>query len=113
VCVVECDELASAKKHSLNLSLLPIHTPLPPVTFYTPFPLLHLPIAALVGHDGYAYPGGGSQCHWLHHNNFDCNYGENYAPFDYLFGSYAADEADFEKLKEKRAKAYADNKKSS
>ena len=27
----------------------------------------HLTIAALVGHDGHGYPGGGSQCHWLHH----------------------------------------------
>ena len=30
-----------------------------------------LTMAALVGHDGYAWPGAGSQPHWLHHNNFE------------------------------------------
>ncbi len=30
-----------------------------------------LTMAALVGHDGHAFPGAGSQPHWLHHNNFE------------------------------------------
>ena len=45
----------------------------PIVLLYTK---MDLTIAALVGHDGYGYPGAASQAHWLHHNNFDCNYGE-------------------------------------
>lgn len=36
----------------------------PIVLLYTK---MDLTIAALVGHDGHGYPGGGSQCHWLHH----------------------------------------------
>ena len=76
----------------------------PIVMLYTK---LDLTMAALVGHDAIGYPGGGSQCHWLHHHLFDCNYGENYAPFDYWFGSYASDEADFEKLMGRRRSARA------
>jgi len=95
----------------------------PIVMLYTK---MDLHFAALIGHDGIGYPGNASQAHWLHHNNFDCNvrrrgspraacvpspqktpyprptppqYGENYAPFDWLFGSWAKDEADFERMK--------------
>ena len=71
------------------LSLPMVH---PIVFLYTK---LDLTIAALVGHDGVGYPGGASQGHWLHHALIDCNFGENYAPFDWLFGTWAKDEADF------------------
>lgn len=55
-----------------------------------------LTVAALLGHDGFSWPGNGSQPHWLHHDRFECNFGENYAPWDYLFGTFAAtpEEAD-------------------
>ena len=103
----------------------------PIVLLYTK---MDLTIAALVGHDGYGYPGAASQAHWMHHNNMDCNYGaprgqwrrsllhgaslrsslppppprpppgglagENYAPFDWLFGTWAKDEADFLRIKD-------------
>jgi len=75
---------------SYALGLAPIH---PIVLLYTK---MDLTIAALVGHDGIGYPGGASQAHWLHHSLIDCNYGENYAPFDWLFGTWAKDEEDFQ-----------------
>jgi sterol desaturase/sphingolipid hydroxylase (fatty acid hydroxylase superfamily) len=54
----------------------------PLVFLYTKFDLT---MAALIGHDGFgAQPGNGSQTHWLHHNNFDCNYGE-VSPFFFFF----------------------------
>ena len=33
----------------------------------------------------------------------DCNYGENYAPFDWLMGSWAKDEDDFIAMKSRWA----------
>ena len=33
--------------------------------------------------------------HRLHHNNFECNYGEGYVPLDWLTGNFAANEEDF------------------
>lgn len=54
-----------------------------------------LSLAALWGHDGHVNPGAGSQPHWLHHNNFECNYGEGYVPLDWLTGNFAANEEDF------------------
>ena len=71
----------------------------PIVLFYTKFDLT---MAALIGHDGYGFPGGGSQPHWLHHAMVDVNYGENYAPFDWLFGTFAATEEDAVKLRAAR-----------
>jgi len=56
----------------------------PLVMLYTK---LDLTMAALIGHDGVGFPGGASQPHWLHHHKFECNYGENYAPMDWIFGS--------------------------
>jgi sterol desaturase/sphingolipid hydroxylase (fatty acid hydroxylase superfamily) len=32
----------------------------------------------------------------LHHHKVNCNYGESYVPLDWIFGSYAGSEADFE-----------------
>ena len=57
---------------------------------------LDLALAALIGHDGFAYPGSASIPHWIHHDKMEVNFGENYAPFDWLFGTFAAtpDEAD-------------------
>jgi len=71
----------------------------PIVLLYTKFDLT---LAALIGHDGYGFPGGGSQPHWLHHAMVDVNYGENYAPFDFLFNTFAATEEDAVKLREER-----------
>lgn len=48
-----------------------------------------------IGHDGFGAPGAASSGHWLHHKMINCNYSENYAPADYLFGTFAADEDDF------------------
>lgn len=68
----------------------------PLVMLYTK---MDLTMAALIGHDGFgAPPGGGSQPHYLHHALVDCNYGENYAPFDWLFGTFVANEAEFQAL---------------
>lgn len=66
----------------------------PLVALYTK---VDLTMAALIGHDGVGFPGGASQPHWLHHHKFECNYGENYAPMDWLFGTFAEDEEDFDK----------------
>lgn len=54
-----------------------------------------LSMAAIVGHSGFEFPGGGSHPHYIHHALVDCNYGENYVPLDWMFGSFAADEQDF------------------
>jgi len=45
-------------------------------------------LAALWGHDGFAFPGGASYPHYVHHAFFEYNYGENYMPLDYLFGTF-------------------------
>jgi len=37
----------------------------------------------------------GSHNHWLHHALVQCNFGEPIAPLDWLFGTFAASEADF------------------
>ena len=56
---------------------------------------LDLTIAALIGHDGFGYPSVGSHDHWLHHAMVDCNFGENYVPLDWIFGTYAGSEEEF------------------
>jgi hypothetical protein len=67
-------------------TLLPLLTPLHPMHFlYAKF---HADIAPVGGHDGYAFPGGGGDFHWLHHDKFDCNYGVPLFDFDWLFGSW-------------------------
>ena len=64
----------------------------PLVMLYTK---LDLTIAALIGHDGFGYPSVGSHDHWLHHAMVDCNFGENYVPLDWIFGTYAGSEEEF------------------
>jgi lathosterol oxidase len=55
-------------------SLIPVYFGAHPLIFlYTKFDLT---LAALIGHDGFGFPGSGSQTHWLHHHLFECNYGE-------------------------------------
>ncbi len=49
---------------------------------------IQLGVFAFVGHDGHDYPGGAALIHYLHHANFDCNYGSENAPFDWLFGTF-------------------------
>lgn len=43
-----------------------------------------------MGHDGHDSPGGGSYMHYLHHKHFEVNYGSEYFPFDYIFGTFCA-----------------------
>ncbi|KAI9026307.1 hypothetical protein DFJ74DRAFT_36362 [Hyaloraphidium curvatum] len=46
-------------------------------------------VGALLGHDGFGpVEGKGSFPHWLHHDKFEINYGENLVPLDWLFGTY-------------------------
>jgi Delta7-sterol 5-desaturase len=73
--------------------LIPIYFCAHPIIFL--FTKFDLTCAALIGHDGYGSPSTGSHDHWLHHNMVNCNYGENYLPLDWFFGTYAASEADF------------------
>ena len=49
---------------------------------------IHLSLMAMWGHDGYDSPGQGHYFHYLHHTRFDCNYGSENSPLDWLFGSY-------------------------
>ena len=67
-------------------TLLPLLLPLHPLHFlYAKF---HADIAPVGGHDGYAFPGGGGDFHYLHHAKFDCNYGVPLIDFDWMFGSW-------------------------
>lgn len=50
----------------------------------------HLTLLAIMGHDGHDSPGGGSYMHYLHHKHFEVNYGSEYFPFDYIFGTFCA-----------------------
>ena len=47
-------------------------------------------LGAILGHDGFEYPGSASFPHYLHHAKFEVNYGENLVPLDWLFGTFAA-----------------------
>lgn len=49
---------------------------------------IQLGVFAFLGHDGHDNPGGAALAHYLHHANFDCNYGSENAPFDWLFGTF-------------------------
>lgn len=66
----------------------------PLIILYTKFDLT---CAALIGHDGFGEPSTGSHDHWLHHALVTCNYGESFVPLDYIFGTYAGSEADYER----------------
>lgn len=46
---------------------------------------IDLNYAAILGHDGYEYPGHGDWFHSVHHMKINCNYGSANAPFDWLF----------------------------
>ena len=61
----------------------PSHTQPPPRSAK-----FHADISPVGGHDGYAFPGGGGDFHFLHHQKFDCNYGVPLIDFDFLFGSW-------------------------
>jgi cytochrome b involved in lipid metabolism len=43
-------------------------------------------VDALLGHDGYDDPGRGTYFHQLHHAHFECNYGTQAVPLDWIFG---------------------------
>ena len=55
-------------------------------------------IGAWLGHDGFMAPGVGDQFHQLHHESFDCNYGAQHVPLDWLFGTYAEKDSDVPKI---------------
>merc|ERR550537_648992 len=58
-----------------------------PVVFL--FNGFHLLLAAANGHSGYELQGLGDQAHYLHHKNFECNYGvPSTIPMDIWFGTY-------------------------
>ena len=72
-----------------------------------PFPVhVTLPLACIIdcgvgawlGHDGFQVPGVGDVFHQLHHATFDCNYGAQHVPLDWLFGTAAAQGADVPKI---------------
>lgn len=48
---------------------------------------IDLNYAAILGHDGYEYPGHGDWFHTVHHMKIRGNYGSMNAPFDWLFGT--------------------------
>jgi sterol desaturase/sphingolipid hydroxylase (fatty acid hydroxylase superfamily) len=48
---------------------------------------IDLTLSAVLGHDGYDFPGAGDWYHLIHHTKTNCNYGSPNAPFDVLFGS--------------------------
>eukprot|EP01084_Bolivina_argentea_P068065 123857_1 len=50
----------------------------------------HTLISPIAGHDGFDFPGGGSMFHFLHHSQFECNYGTAsiFWNFDKWFGTY-------------------------
>lgn len=90
-------------------SLIPVYFGAHPLVFY--YTMQDLSLAALIGHDGFgSMPGGGSQTHWLHHHYGDLNYSENYAPFDNLFGTFAATPEEAEILIAKLRKDRKDTK---
>jgi sterol desaturase/sphingolipid hydroxylase (fatty acid hydroxylase superfamily) len=82
--------------------LVPVIFGAHPIVFY--YCKFDLTMAALIGHDGFGFPGGGSQPHWLHHTQVEFNYGENYAPFDWLLGTFAATEDDAYAIVQERNK---------
>eukprot|EP01116_Phalansterium_solitarium_P004595 TRINITY_DN15628_c0_g1_i1.p1 TRINITY_DN15628_c0_g1~~TRINITY_DN15628_c0_g1_i1.p1 ORF type:complete len:319 (-),score=81.01 TRINITY_DN15628_c0_g1_i1:455-1411(-) len=49
---------------------------------------MDLTMGALIGHCGFANPANASFNHYLHHAHFEVNYGENFVPLDYLFGTF-------------------------
>ena len=73
-----------------------------------PFVLLvikiDLTLRAVLGHDGYDYPGSSNWYHYLHHTKVHCNYGTTNAPFDWLFGSWDYGVEDWKELKAEREK---------
>ena len=50
-------------------------------------------LGAILGHDGFDFPGNGDWYHLIHHMKINCNYGNTMAPYDYLFGTLV-DEGD-------------------
>jgi sterol desaturase/sphingolipid hydroxylase (fatty acid hydroxylase superfamily) len=75
----------------LSVALVPVLCGAHPAVFL--YLLLNLQMSPAIGHSGFEDPGGGSQAHWLHHSLVNCNYAENVLPMDWLFGTFAADEA--------------------
>lgn len=49
---------------------------------------IDLVLRAIIGHDGYSFPGSGDWTHYVHHVKFDCNYGSANCGMDWLFATY-------------------------
>jgi len=60
--------------------------------------IIDLGIAAWLSHDGFQWPGNGSYFHMLHHKHFDCNFGSQYLPLDWAFGTFASCQEDVKKI---------------
>jgi len=67
-------------------ALVPVFFRAHPLVFL--YTKMDLTMGALIGHSGFNAPGGGSYPHYLHHAKYEINYGENYAPLDWLFGTF-------------------------
>jgi len=67
-------------------ALIPFFFGAHPIAFMTT--KIDLWLGAMIGHDGFGFPGGGGYFHYLHHENFEINYGEPTVPLDWLFGSF-------------------------
>eukprot|EP01083_Nonionella_stella_P030186 82828_1 len=63
----------------------------------------HTLLSPIAGHDGFDFPGGGSQFHYLHHSQFECNYGtaSMFWNFDKWFGTYRTEKKTIKSKHEK------------
>jgi sterol desaturase/sphingolipid hydroxylase (fatty acid hydroxylase superfamily) len=53
-------------------------------------------VVAMLGHESFGAPSTGGHGHWLHHQLVEVNYGGNFVPLDWLFGTYVRDEGEWE-----------------
>jgi hypothetical protein len=81
-------------------ALIPVFFAIHPIVFVTC--IIDLGIGAWLAHDGFQWPGNGEFFHQLHHAHFVGNYGNEYVPFDYWFGTFMATKADIDKLNRKK-----------
>ncbi len=49
-------------------------------------------LSAAGSHDGFAQPGLANQFHQIHHEFFECNYGDTLVPFDKWMGTFVDDQ---------------------
>ena len=112
-------------KHLTKACLIPVYFGGHPILALTA--ICDCGLAAWLGHDGFQWPGSSNYFHMLHHSygciprnyrpciiyqrlkigpasvsshvsHFDCNYGNQQIPWDWVFGSYASKPADLKKI---------------